>query len=199
MTNDSVDARKRRLLTTITTVLGGIGAALSSTPFILSMKPSARALAAGSPVNANISKLAAGQMLTVEWRGKPVWILRRTPAMLKQLERNAPLLVDPHSKVETQQPSYAKNLYRSIKPEVFVVVGICTHLGCVPLAKLAAGAASGLGEDWPGGYFCPCHGSTFDLSARVFKNVPAPTNLVVPAYHFINDARVTMGADRPAT
>jgi ubiquinol-cytochrome c reductase iron-sulfur subunit len=192
-----VDAKKRWLLT-ITTVLGGIGAALSSMPFILSMKPSARALAAGGAVDVDISKLEAGQMHTVEWRGKPVWILRRTPQMLAQLERNAPVLADPYSEVETQQPPYAKNLYRSIRPEVLVVTGICTHLGCVPLAKLAAGAVSGLGADWPGGYFCPCHGSKFDLSARVYKNVPAPTNLVVPPYHFISSSRVLVGVEQAA-
>ncbi len=150
--------RRRRWLLTITTVLGGIGAAVTATPFILSMKPSARALAAGGPVNVDISKLEAGQILTVEWRGKPVWIVRRTPAMLAQLERNAPLLVDPNSEVASQQPSYAKNVPRSIKPEALVVIGICTHLGCVPSPKLAAGAISGIGSDWPGGYFCPCHG-----------------------------------------
>jgi len=149
-----VDAKKRWLLT-ITTVLGGIGAALSSTPFILSMKPSARALAAGGSVNVDISKLEAAQMLTVEWRGIPVWILRRTPAMLEQLERNTPLLVDPSSEVESQQPSYAKNLYRSIRPEVLVVVGICTHLGCVPLAKLASGASAGVDQGLARRLFLP--------------------------------------------
>ncbi len=194
MTNDSVDLEKRLLLT-ITTVLGGIGAAFSSMPFIVSMKPSARALAAGSPVDVDISKLEAEQMLTVEWRGKPVWILRRTPQMLAQLERNAPLLVDPKSEVQSQQPSYAKNLYRSIQPEVFVVVGICTHLGCVPLAKLTSGASAGVDQDWPGGYFCPCHGSKFDLAGRVFKNVPAPTNLVVPPYRYVKDTVIEIGAD----
>ncbi|MEE9156913.1 MAG: ubiquinol-cytochrome c reductase iron-sulfur subunit [Gammaproteobacteria bacterium] len=188
--------RRRRRLLTITTVLGGIGAAVTATPFILSMKPSARALAAGGPVNVDISKLEAGQILTVEWRGKPVWIVRRTPAMLAQLERNAPLLVDPNSEVASQQPSYAKNVPRSIKPEALVVIGICTHLGCVPSPKLAAGAISGIGSDWPGGYFCPCHGSKFDLAGRVFKNVPAPTNLVVPPHRYVNDALIEIGADQ---
>lgn len=199
MKDGAADPRKRRFLLVATTALGVVGTGFAAAPFVLSMRPSARALSLGGPVDVDISKLEEGQMLTVEWRGKPVWILRRTPAMLAQLERNAPLLADPDSRVASQQPKYATNLYRSIKPETLVLIGICTHLGCVPLARLAAGPVSGLGEDWPGGFFCPCHGSMFDLAGRVFKNVPAPTNLVVPPNRFISDNRVGIGLEEETT
>ena len=185
--------QKRRRLLIATTALGGAGVVLASVPFIASMTPSARARALGGPTEVDISKLGPGQMLTVEWRGKPVWIVRRTPEMLARLGKIADILVDPDSNVETQQPPYAKNLYRSIKPEILVVVGLCTHLGCVPTEHFAVGEVSGLSEDWPGGYFCHCHGSKFDLAGRVYKNVPAPTNLVVPAYSFVNDTKVLIG------
>jgi len=166
-------------------------------PFIESMLPSARARALGAPVEVDISKIEPGQQLTVKWRSQPVWVVHRTAAMLARLKDNAPLLVDPDSRVETQQPPYARNLYRSIRPDIFVVIGICTHLGCVPLQRFAVGEASGLGQNWPGGYFCPCHGSKFDLAGRVFKNVPAPTNLVVPPYHYATDTRIVIGVDPP--
>ncbi len=194
---ESVDQRRRRLLVA-TTAVGAAGIGFAAVPFVASMGPSARALAARGPQEVDFSKLKAGEQMTVEWQGKPIWILRRTADMLARLKSNAPLLADPNSEVVTQQPGYAQNLGRSIQPEVFVVIGICTHLGCVPLQRFVPGAASGLGEAWPGGYFCPCHGSKFDLAGRVFKKVPAPTNLVVPRYHFLADTRAVIGVDPPA-
>lgn len=195
MSDEVVDPRRRRLLI-ITTGLGVVGTVFAATPFVQSMRPSARAKAAGAPVEVDISKIEPGQLLTVEWRGKPVWILRRTPDMLVSLEQDIPLLVDPYSTVDSQQPKYAKNATRSIKPEVLVLVGICTHLGCSPERRLEAGTESGLGPDWPGGFFCPCHGSKFDLAGRVFKNVPAPTNLVVPPHSYVADTRINIGVDQ---
>ncbi len=193
-----VNKNRRRLLIA-TSVLGGTGLVLASVPFIASMAPSARARALGSPVEVDFSKLEPGQMLTVEWRGQPIWIIRRTPEMLARLEKIADILVDPDSNVETQQPPYTKNLYRSIKPEIMVVIGICTHLGCIPTEHFPVGGASGISDAWPGGYFCHCHGSKFDLAGRVFKNVPAPTNLVVPAYSFVSDTKVLIGVDPDKT
>ena len=173
---------------------------LAAVPFVGSMLPSARARARGAPVEVDVAKLEAGQQLTVEWRGKPVFIVRRTPAMLERLQGNAPLLVDPLSRVETQQPPYAANLYRSIRPEYLVLVGLCTHLGCVPVDHFATGALPGLlGPGWPGGWFCPCHGSKFDLAGRVFKNVPAPTNLVVPPYRYAAKTLIVIGEDPDET
>lgn len=194
MSQEGVDPRRRRLLQ-ITTGLGVVGSAFVAAPFVLSMMPSARAKAAGAPVEVDISKIEPGQMLTIEWRGKPVWIVRRTPEMLASLKQVEPLLADPASSVADQQPAYAKNETRAIKPEVLVLVGICTHLGCSPDKRLAAGGASGLGEDWLGGFFCPCHGSKFDLAGRVYKNVPAPTNLVVPPHSYVADTRILIGVD----
>lgn len=196
MSDQEVDKSKRRFLTQLTTAVGLVGAGVATVPFIMSMTPSARARAAGAPVEVDISKLEPGQMLTVEWRGKPVWIVKRTPDMLAKLDQIQNLLVDPASDVASQQPDYAKNAARSIKPEILVLVGICTHLGCSPSQKIQAGPASGLGEDWPGGFFCPCHGSKFDLAGRVFKGVPAPTNMVVPPYSYVSDARITIGVDQ---
>ncbi|HLQ24714.1 MAG TPA: ubiquinol-cytochrome c reductase iron-sulfur subunit [Acidiferrobacterales bacterium] len=196
MSEQEVDHRKRRFLTNVTTGIGLVGTAFAATPFVLSMVPSARARAAGAPVEVDVGKLEDGQMLTVEWRGKPVWIVKRTPEMLAGLQQDVSLLADPDSKVATQQPAYAQNPVRSIKPELLVLVGVCTHLGCSPLAKLDSGPVSGVGDDWPGGFFCPCHGSKFDLAGRVFKGVPAPTNLVVPPYSYISDTRVVIGTDK---
>lgn len=195
--DDRVDLGKRRFLTAAATVVGGVGAVYAATPFVTSMQPSARAQAAGAPVEVDISKLEPGQRLTVEWRGKPVWIVRRTEEVLKTLSGIGDRLRDPKSQVETQQPSYAQNEFRSIKPELFVVIGICTHLGCSPTYRPDAGAAD-LGADWPGGFFCPCHGSRFDLAGRVFQGVPAPTNLEVPPYSFLGDARLLVGEDKGA-
>jgi ubiquinol-cytochrome c reductase iron-sulfur subunit len=196
MSDKGVDPHRRRLLTVITTGVGAIGAAFAAVPFVRSMMPSARAKAAGAPVEVDIAKLESGQLHTVEWRGKPVWILKRTPEMLAALKRGEGLLVDPDSTVTTQQPQYAQNRTRSIKPETLVLVGICTHLGCSPDKRLAAGTASGLGPEWPGGFFCPCHGSKFDLAGRVFKNVPAPTNLIVPMHSYLSSTRIILGVDQ---
>ena len=193
MSNDGVNRRRRLLL--VTTGLGLVGTAFAATPFVLSMTPSARAKAAGAPVEVDIDQLEPGQLLTVEWRGRPVWILKRTPEMLKSLPTIEGKLADPKSEVKDQQPDYAQNPTRSIKPEIMVVVGICTHLGCSPDKRLEAGAASGLGADWPGGFFCPCHGSLFDLAGRVYKNVPAPTNLVVPPHKYLTDNLILIGED----
>ena len=191
-----VDLKKRRFLVNLTTGVGLVGTGFAVTPFILSMSPSARARAAGAPVEVDIAKVEPGQLLTIEWRGKPVWILRRTPEMLQSLPKLDGVLADPASKVVDQQPKYAQNPARSLKPEFLVLVGICTHLGCSPDKRLEAGPASGLGDDWQGGFFCPCHGSKFDLAGRVCKNVPAPTNLVVPPHAYLSDSRLLIGADK---
>ncbi len=196
MSDEGVVDPRRRLLLIITTGLGVVGAAFAATPFVKSMMPSARAKAAGAPVEVDISRIEPGQLLTVEWRGQPVWILRRTPEMLNSLKEDVSLLVDPDSHVDSQQPKYAQNPTRSIKPEVLVLVGICTHLGCSPERRLEAGSESGLGSDWPGGFFCPCHGSKFDLAGRVFKNVPAPINLRVPPHRYVVDTRILIGVDQ---
>ena len=193
--SEGVDRDKRRFLTLLTTAVGAVGAGFAATPFVLSLTPSARAKAAGAPVEVDIGKIEPGQLLTVEWRGKPVWILRRNKEMLDQLPKHDDLLADPASKNTDQQPSYAQNPGRSIKPDILVLVGICTHLGCSPQQKLTIGPAAGLGEDWPGGFFCPCHGSKFDLAGRVYKNVPAPTNLPVPPHTFVSDTRILIGVD----
>jgi ubiquinol-cytochrome c reductase iron-sulfur subunit len=191
-----VDRDKRRFLTMLTTGVGAIGVGFAATPFVLSMTPSARARAAGAPVEVDISKLEPGQMMTVEWRGKPVWIVRRTKDMLATLPALDKQLADPESKNADQQPAYAKNPVRSLKPEVLLLVGICTHLGCSPSQKFQVGPASGMGDDWTGGFFCPCHGSKFDLAGRVFKGVPAPTNLPVPPHMFLSDTRILIGEDK---
>jgi ubiquinol-cytochrome c reductase iron-sulfur subunit len=194
--SEGVDRDKRRFLTLLTSGVGAIGVGFAATPFVLSMTPSARARAAGAPVEVDISKLESGQMLTVEWRGKPVWIVRRNKEMLASLSTHDQLLSDPKSKVTDQQPAYAANETRSIKPEFLVLVGICTHLGCSPSQKFQVGPASGMGDDWTGGFFCPCHGSKFDLAGRVFKGVPAPTNLVVPPHTYLSDTRILIGENK---
>ena len=194
MSADDVDHGKRRILTAAATVMGGIGAAYVATPFVLSMDPCARAQAAGAPVDVDISKLQNGQLMTVEWRGKPVWILRRTDEMIKRSEELTSLLRDPGSEELTQQPHYAKNDYRSINPEYMVMIGLCTHLGCAPTYRPDL-APEDLGQDWKGGFFCPCHGSKYDLAGRVYAGVPAPSNLVVPAYRFVTETRLLIGVD----
>ncbi|NDF70471.1 MAG: ubiquinol-cytochrome c reductase iron-sulfur subunit [Betaproteobacteria bacterium] len=193
MSQDQVDTSKRRFLLAATGAVGGVAAAGVAIPFVGSMLPSAKAKAAGAPIEVDVSKLEPGAQLTVEWRGKPVWIVRRTPEMIAQLDQNADKLSDPGSEAQ-QQPEYCKNKTRSLKPEYLVVVGVCTHLGCSPTFRADKGAAD-LGGDWPGGYYCPCHGSRFDLAGRVFKNVPAPVNLVVPPHRYISDAVLLVGAD----
>jgi ubiquinol-cytochrome c reductase iron-sulfur subunit len=193
MTDDTDVNRSRRRLIAGTAVLGGAAGAAAAWPFIASFEPSERAKALGAPVEADISKLEPGQLMTVEWRGKPVWILRRTPEMLATLKKDEARLADPNSQ-RSQQPPFAVNDARAQKPEFLVVVGICTHLGCSPTAKLQAGDAS-MGGDWMGGFLCPCHGSRFDLSGRVYANMPAPDNLPVPPYKFATDTKLVIGEE----
>ena len=194
MADSGVDRRKRRFLVAATSVMGSVAGVAVAVPFVLSMNPSARARAAGAPVEQDISKIEPGMMITIEWRGKPVWIVHRTPEMLASLPKIDSEMVDPKSSVK-QQPDYARNEVRSIKPEYLVLVGICTHLGCSPSQKLKAGPESGMGNDWAGGFFCPCHGSKFDLAGRVFRGVPAPINLEVPPYAYLSDTRLIVGSD----
>jgi ubiquinol-cytochrome c reductase iron-sulfur subunit len=188
-----VDARKRKFLIAATSAIGGVAVAGVAVPLVMSMMPSARARAAGAPVEVDISQVEPGMLLTVEWRGKPVWIVNRTPEMLDLLAKHEDQLTDPKSEMP-QQPDYATNATRSIKPEYLVAVGICTHLGCSPTFRKEVGAAD-LGSDWPGGFFCPCHGSRFDLAARVYKGAPAPTNLVIPPHQYLSDAKLLIGVD----
>lgn len=184
---------RRHFLTVATAVTGGVGIAAAAVPFVASFKPSARAQALGVPVEVDVSKLEPGALMRVEWRGRVVYILRRTEEMLDMLGRDAALLRDPSSE-DSVQPDYARNEYRSIKPAILVLEGVCTHLGCAPLARFEVGPAD-LGADWPGGFFCPCHGSKFDLAGRVFDGVPAPTNLTVPPHRYVNDDTIVIGAD----
>jgi ubiquinol-cytochrome c reductase iron-sulfur subunit len=193
-THDKGIDKKRRYLLVATSAAGGAAGVGAAIPFILSLFPSARAKAAGAPVEADLSKVEPGMMIRVEWRSMPVWVLHRTPEMLERLKSVDALVADPNSKGSVQPP-YAANGFRARKPEWLVLIGICTHLGCSPADKLKAGPDSGLGEDWPGGFFCPCHGSKFDLAGRVYKDVPAPTNLVVPKYQFLTDTRLLIGDD----
>ncbi|MEW5757007.1 MAG: ubiquinol-cytochrome c reductase iron-sulfur subunit [Pseudomonadota bacterium] len=191
--SDGVDHSKRRTLTVAAGVVGGVGAAFTAVPFVASMLPSAKAQAAGAPVEVDINKLEPGQRITVEWRGKPVWIIRRSKDMLEALPTLDTVLLDPASELQ-QQPDYAKNAVRSIKPEILVLVGICTHLGCSPSYRPEFAPAD-LGQEWKGGFFCPCHGSRFDLAGRVYAGVPAPKNLEVPRHMYISDTRILIGAD----
>jgi ubiquinol-cytochrome c reductase iron-sulfur subunit len=187
------DAERRNMLIA-TGVVGGAGAAALVVPFVASFGPSERARAAGAPVSVDVAGMAPGEMKRVEWRGQPVWVLRRTPEMLESLKKTTPLVADPNSqRTAYPTPAYAQNEWRSIKPEYLVAVGICTHLGCSPVGPLAAGANATLG-DVPG-FLCPCHGSTFDLAGRVFKNKPAPDNLPVPPYKFLSETSVLVGED----
>jgi ubiquinol-cytochrome c reductase iron-sulfur subunit len=191
---EAVDSGRRQFLTIATVATGAVGAAFVAVPFLASWKPSARAKAMGAPVEVDIAKLEPGAMLKVEWRGKAIFIVHRTPPMLAQLERVSDSLRDPDS-AESEQPQYATNPARAIRPEYLVLVGVCTHLGCAPLDKFTPADAT-VSPDWPGGFFCPCHGSKFDMSGRVFKDVPAPTNLPVPPYQFVSDTRILIGAER---
>ena len=193
MGGDNTNSGRRRFLTAATSVVGAVGMGFVLVPFISSMQPSARARAAGAPVRADISKLEPGQMIRVKWRGKPVWLVRRTEKMLEVLPTLDTTLSDPES-LESIQPPYAQNEFRSIKPELLVTVGICTHLGCSPTYRPDAGAAD-LGADWEGGFFCPCHGSKFDLAGRVYKGVPAPTNLVIPPHSYLSETELLIGED----
>ena len=193
---DHVDEKRRRLLLVATSAAGTAVAAGVAVPFLASWFPSARALAAGAPVEVPIDKLEPGQQITVEWRGKPVFVMRRTPEMVDLIKKNAAadFLVDPDSK-GAKQPDYVKGPERSIKPDLFVAEGVCTHLGCSPTLKKEIGASSDMGADWPGGYYCPCHNSRFDLAARVFKGSPAPTNLAIPPHRYVSDALLVVGED----
>ena len=212
---DNVDEKRRRLLLVATTAAGAAAAGGVAAPLVVSWFPSARSLAAGAPVNVPIDKIEPGQQITVEWRGKPVWVLRRTPEMVDIIKKNAKADflvdghfsrhlrrmrrlgragVDPESK-GAKQPAYVKGPERSIKPEVFIAEGVCTHLGCSPTLKKEIGAASDMGGDWPGGYYCPCHNSRFDLAARVFKGSPAPSNLTIPPHRYARDSVLVVGED----
>jgi ubiquinol-cytochrome c reductase iron-sulfur subunit len=195
MSNEcKVDCGRRRLVVT-TAAIGGVGALAALVPFVSSLLPSERAKAAGAPVEVDISKLEPGQMMTVEWRGKPVWIINRNKEMLETLPKLDDQMADPKSE-KKMQPDYAKNETRSIKPEIMVTVGICTHLGCSPSSKFKKGAEEGMAADWQGGFICPCHGSTFDFAGRVYKSKPAPDNLEVPPHYYIADGRILIGEDK---
>jgi len=190
------DAGKRTWLIA-TTCAGAAGAAFTAVPFVSSFEPSERAKAAGAPVEVDVSGIAPGTKITAEWRGKPVWILHRTPAMLASLNKTESEVADPKSERTTfPTPPYAKNQHRSIKPELFVAVGICTHLGCSPSDRFQPGPQPSLPDDWQGGWLCPCHGSTFDLAGRVFKNKPAPDNLQVPKHMYLSSTRLLIGEDK---
>lgn len=198
MSDTPTDASKRTWLIA-STCAGAAGAAFTAVPFVSSFQPSERAKAAGAPVEVDIGSIPAGEKITVEWRGKPVWILRRTPEMLASLNKTESEVADPKSERTTvPTPEYAKNQHRSIKPEVFVCVGICTHLGCSPGDRFQPGPQPSLPDDWQGGFLCPCHGSTFDLAGRVFKNKPAPDNLEVPQHMYLSATRLRIGEDKKA-
>lgn len=186
--------QRRRLLVAFAGIVGGAGILATVSPFIKSLMPSERTKVAGAPAQFDMTHLKPGQQITLKWRGKPVWILKRTPEMLESLDKASYALRDPDSKVTSQQPDYAKNKYRSIKPEYFVCIGLCTHLGCVPVFRPDV-APDDLGKDWHGGYFCPCHGSRFDLAGRVYKGIPAPTNLVIPPHKYVGDTKILIGED----
>jgi ubiquinol-cytochrome c reductase iron-sulfur subunit len=189
---------ERRNMVLLTVAAGGVATVATAIPLVASFAPSERALASGAAVEADIFDLAPGAMKTVEWRGKPVWIVRRTEETLADLSILDTQLVDPRSEAKSQQPAYAQNLTRSIKPEYLVAVGICTHLGCSPSAVAKGSANPSVGQDWKGGFFCPCHGSTFDSAGRVFKNKPAPTNLEIPPHTYLSDSRLLIGEDGAA-
>ena len=196
MSDTPADTSKRTWLIA-STCAGAAGAAFTAVPFVASFQPSERAKAAGAPVEVDIASLKPGEKVTVEWRGKPVWILKRTPEMLESLKKTDGLVADPKSDRKAfPTPEYAKNEHRSIKPDVWVGVGICTHLGCSPTDRLQSGPQPSLPDDWQGGFLCPCHGSTFDLAGRVFKNKPAPDNLEVPPHQYLSDTRLIIGEDK---
>jgi len=192
-TEADVDSGKRRFLLGATSVVGGIGVVAAATPFVMSLFPSERAKAAGAPVEIDIAKIEPGQKIDIEWRGKVVWLINRTKAMVESLPKQDARLADPNSNVP-QQPAYCKNEHRSIKDAMFVAVGICTHLGCSPTYRPELAPAD-LGADWLGGFFCPCHQSKFDLAGRVFRGVPAPTNLVIPPHKYLSDSKILVGDD----
>ncbi|MEW5888191.1 MAG: ubiquinol-cytochrome c reductase iron-sulfur subunit [Pseudomonadota bacterium] len=189
---DTLNPQRRQLLVA-TSALGGAAVVATAIPFVASMAPSERARSAGAPAEADISKLGPGEIATVEWRGKPVWVLRRTPEMIQRLQGRDDLLLDPASERD-QQPPYCRNATRSIKPGIYVSLALCTHLGCVPSVRRDVAPAD-LGPQWPGGFYCPCHGSKFDFAGRVFRNVPAPLNLEIPQHKYLSDTRLLIGED----
>lgn len=195
MADQGVDCGKRRFLLAASVTMGGMATAGIATPLVMSMLPSEGAKAAGAPVEVDLSKLEPGMKLDVEWRGKPVWIVHRTQEMVQVLKGLDEQVSDPKSEMPLQ-PKYCQNESRSIKPEYLVLVGICTHLGCVPVAKLLPGGETGMGGDWKGGFHCPCHGSKFDLAGRVLKGQPAPKNLIVPPYKFVGETKIIIGEDQ---
>lgn len=186
--SQDVNQSRRRFLTASTAVVGGAGVAAAAVPFVASLAPSARAKAAGAPVQADIASVEPGRLVTYKWRGKPVWVVNRTADMLEGITSLNDQVADPASE-QPKQPEYAQNEYRSIKPEILVMVGLCTHLGCSPLFRPEVEAA------WKGGFFCPCHGSKFDLAGRVYSGMPAPVNMEIPPYHFVNDSTIIIGVD----
>lgn len=197
MSSEGVDKTRRRFLTGATCVVGAVGVVGAAIPFVGSWQPSARAKAAGAPVRIDISKIEPGQMVTEEWRGKPVFIVRRTPEALAALQQDPSRLRDPNSEQSTQ-PAYVDPASRAVRPEYLILLGLCTHLGCAPMYRPEVGAADLGGDAWLGGFFCPCHGSKFDLAGRVYKGVPAPTNLEVPPYSYETDSVVIIGVDEEA-
>ncbi|MGH6624969.1 MAG: ubiquinol-cytochrome c reductase iron-sulfur subunit [Burkholderiaceae bacterium] len=198
MSDTPVDTSKRTWLIA-SGCAGAVGGVATAVPFVSTFQPSERAKAAGAAVEVDISALKPGEKLTVEWRGKPVWIVKRTPEQLASLKKTESLLADPNSiRKVYPTPDYAKNQHRSIKPELFVAVGICSHLGCSPSDKFTPGAQPSLPDDWAGGFLCPCHGSTFDIAGRVFRNKPAPDNLEVPPHMYLSDNRLLIGEDKKA-
>lgn len=198
MSDSSIDSSKRTWLIA-SGCAGAVGGIATAVPFVSSFNPSEKAKAAGAAVEVDISDLKPGEKITAEWRGKPIWILRRTPEQIAELPQLDGQLADPKSeRTAYPTPAYAKNETRSIKPEVLVVIGICTHLGCSPTDKLQPGPQPSLPDDWKGGFLCPCHGSTFDLAGRVFKNKPAPDNLEVPAHQYLSDTKLLIGEDKKA-
>lgn len=199
MSDTPIDSSKRTWLIA-TGCAGAVGGVATAVPFVSSFQPSEKAKAAGAAVEVDISSLKAGEKITVEWRGKPVWIIKRTPEQLAELPKLDPLLADPFSKRDPAEftPPYAQNEHRSIKPEILVAVGICPHLGCSPSDKFATGPQASLPDDWHGGFLCPCHGSTFDMAGRVYKNKPSPDNLPVPPHMYLTDTRLLIGDDKKA-
>jgi ubiquinol-cytochrome c reductase iron-sulfur subunit len=195
--SNSVDKDRRNWLLA-TSIAGGVGVAALAIPLVTTFSPSEKAKAAGAPVELDISGMQPGELRTTEWRGKPVWVVRRTPEMLSSLNQLAPQLADPNSERNPSAftPEYARNTHRSIKPEYLVAVGICTHLGCSPVEKFQVGPGQSLPDDWQGGFFCPCHGSTFDLAGRVYKNKPAPDNLEIPPHMYLSDTKIIIGEEK---
>lgn len=196
MSDEGVDLKKRRFLTVATGVIGGLGAVAAGIPFASSLRPSERARALGAPVEVDISGMEPGAMQRVQWRGRPVWVVYRSDAALERLPQVEDRLRDPRS-MAPQQPDYARNAYRSIRPEILVLIGVCTHLGCSPTYRPEVAPAD-LGSDWQGGFFCACHGSRFDLAGRVFQGVPAPVNLAVPPHRYVSDTLILVGEDGEA-